>query len=71
MDFKDSKMHKENNSLKKICFVCKEQINQNEFEYNMQVNLPVCNKCKGTNEETKAIEEAFDSLADGLVCGCI
>ena len=64
-------MDKENNSLKKNCFICNNSLEENKYEYNKQVNLPVCNKCIGTDDEQKAVEDALDSLADGLLCGCI
>lgn len=56
---------------KNRCFVCKKEINRAKTELNPKVNLPVCNECKGTGEEKKVEEEYLDSLADGLVCGCI
>jgi len=38
---------------------------------NKTVMLPVCKNCIGTAEEKQKEEEYLDSLADGLVCGCI
>jgi len=38
---------------------------------NTEVNLPVCNACSGTDKEKETVVEFLDSLADGLVCGCI
>ena len=53
------------------CFVCKTEINPATASRNSMVNLPVCNNCKGTKKEKETEEEYLDSLADGLVCGCI
>lgn len=55
----------------KKCFVCKKQVTGEEFTINKKVYLPVCSSCKGTSKEKQTEEEYFDSLADGLVCGCI
>jgi len=56
---------------KKQCFVCKKNYPADEISVNNEVLLPVCNKCKGTEKEKQTVEEYLDSLADGLVCGCI
>ena len=56
---------------KNVCFVCKKEFYSVKTELNPAVNLPVCSNCKGTREEKKMEEEYLDSLADGLVCGCI
>lgn len=53
------------------CFVCKQPIKHTIITYNRKVNLPVCEKCAGTQEEKLAETEALDSLADDFVCGCI
>ena len=53
------------------CFVCKKEINNVTTSRNLTVNLLVCDQCKGTKNEKEAEEEYLDSLADGLVCGCI
>jgi NAD-dependent SIR2 family protein deacetylase len=53
------------------CFVCQQAIEDEEKTINKITNLPVCNKCKGTEAEKKAEQEALDSLAEGFVCGCI
>lgn len=58
------------NSFAKKCFVCEELLNEVENK-NLATNLPVCNNCKGTDKEKQKEKEAFDSLADGFVCGCI
>ena len=55
----------------KRCFVCNIEVNIENSEFNQEVNLPVCKKCKGTPSEKEKIAELLDSLADGLVCGCI
>ena len=55
----------------KKCFVCGNEVPVNLYELNKDVNMPVCINCKGTDEEKTKIEELLDSLADGLVCGCI
>ena len=61
----------ETKNIKNTCFVCHSAVASENSEINKEVYLPVCNSCKGTNEEKKAVEEQLDSLADGLVCGCI
>jgi hypothetical protein len=53
------------------CFVCRMDVTGENPELNTEVNLPVCNHCKGTKEEKETVAEFLDSLADGLVCGCI
>ena len=55
----------------KKCFVCSEPVDNVSYELNKEVNMPVCNNCKGTEKEKEIVEEMLDSLADGLVCGCI
>lgn len=55
----------------KKCFVCKEEVSKEDSELNIEVNLPVCKNCKGTEKEKETVAEYLDSLADGLVCGCI
>lgn len=57
--------------LKNTCFVCKQPVSSENSELNTTVNLPVCVECKSTDAEKKSEKEAFDSLADGFVCGCI
>lgn len=59
------------NKANKTCFVCKKSLQEVDFEMNTEVWLPVCMQCKGTEAEKKTVEEYLDSLADGLVCGCI
>lgn len=58
-------------NIKNTCFVCKKSITIENSELNLMVNLRVCKKCKGTKKEKQTEEEYLDSLADGLVCGCI
>jgi hypothetical protein len=53
------------------CFVCEMGITPNNSSLNKQVNLPVCNECKGTQQEKKKINELLEGLAEGFVCGCI
>jgi predicted nucleic acid-binding Zn ribbon protein len=53
------------------CFVCGSLIDPDQQERNKQINLPVCEKCKGTPEEKKAVDELNEEMADGFVCGCI
>ncbi len=55
----------------KKCFVCQNEFLNNQLELNNEVNLLVCNSCKGTEKEKETVAELLDSLADGLVCGCI
>jgi NAD-dependent SIR2 family protein deacetylase len=57
--------------FKNRCFVCKEEIDQDKIKRNSTVNLPVCENCNGTDKEKDMEEEYLDSLADGLICGCI
>ena len=58
-------------SIKNTCFVCQREVTPENSSINKEVYLPVCNFCKETDKEKKAVEEQLDSLADGLVCGCI
>jgi hypothetical protein len=57
--------------LKKKCFVCKVEVSEENSLLNTEVNLPVCINCKETVKEKETVAELLDSLADGLVCGCI
>ena len=57
--------------LNKKCFVCHIDVPSDNLELNVVVNLFVCDNCKGTPKEKDAVAELLDSLADGLVCGCI
>jgi len=58
-------------STTKKCFVCQTETYKDNSELNLDVNLPVCNNCKGTKIEKEKVLELLDSLADGFVCGCI
>ena len=58
-------------NTEKQCFVCKTNYPANETSINKEVYLPVCENCHGTEKEKQTVEEYLDSLADGLVCGCI
>jgi hypothetical protein len=58
-------------SIKTTCFVCKTKITPATSELNPLVNLPVCKRCKGTEQEKNEAKEVLDSLANGFVCGCI
>ncbi|HEY3369251.1 MAG TPA: hypothetical protein VGK10_00305 [Prolixibacteraceae bacterium] len=53
------------------CFVCGKETDPQNKQKNKQLNLPVCNDCRGTEAEEKAIEELIEGMADGFVCGCI
>jgi hypothetical protein len=57
--------------LNKKCFVCQKNVPTDKLELNTEVNLMVCEICKGSPNEKEAVAELLDSLADGLVCGCI
>lgn len=59
-----------NNKLFK-CFVCDAAIHDDKVSYHEQVNLPVCQSCKGSDEENEKAKELLEGLADGFVCGCI
>lgn len=52
------------------CFVCEEPVDK-DCSRNSSVNLPVCEKCKGTNREMEKVQELLEGMADGFVCGCI
>ncbi len=58
-------------SFKNTCFVCNKKLSDGNYEINQQVFLPVCMQCRETENERKKIAECLDSLADGLICGCI
>ncbi len=55
----------------KNCFVCQTETTKENSILNKEVNLPVCKNCTGTPMEKEKVLELLDSLADGLVCGCI
>ena len=58
-------------SIAKRCFVCQTETKKENLVLNQEVNLPVCKSCKDTPAEKEKVAELLDSLADGLVCGCI
>jgi len=53
------------------CFVCELEVAAGYWQINNEVLLPVCNECIGTGKEKEKVEKYLDSLADGLICGCI
>lgn len=53
------------------CFVCGKEIDPEKTERNKQLNLPVCDDCRGTEREKKAVDDDLESMAEGFVCGCI
>lgn len=53
------------------CFVCGIEIDPDLTERNINLNLPVCSDCQGTEKEQKMIQELNEGMADGFVCGCI
>lgn len=57
--------------LNKRCFVCMIEVNKENSTLNPEVNLPVCESCKGSEKEKETVIEYLDSLAEDLVCGCI
>ncbi|MBK3519058.1 hypothetical protein [Carboxylicivirga marina] len=62
-------IHKVNKSIK--CFVCEKAIQDNEVKYHTKVNMPVCEKCNGSEKEKLKAAQLLDGLAEGFVCGCI
>lgn len=58
-------------SFNKMCFVCKKEVSSDNSKLNIEVNLPVCESCSGSDKEKETVKELLDSLADGFVCGCI
>jgi hypothetical protein len=57
--------------MKKKCFVCQVQLSMENMKVNQELMLHVCNDCRGTEKEKKAVQEFNESLADGFICGCI
>ncbi len=53
------------------CFVCGKEIDPQTTKKNLEINLPVCEVCSGTEEEKKAVSDLNEGMADGFVCGCI
>ena len=58
-------------SLKRNCFVCQVETDDSNSKLNNEVYLPVCKNCEGSDNEKVKVMELLESLADGLVCGCI
>lgn len=59
------------NDFSTQCFVCQETIDSKTACRNQTLNLPVCEKCRGTKAEKDKEKELTEGLADGFVCGCI
>ena len=59
------------NDFTSRCFVCQKKLDPAKASKNLALNLPVCEACKGTDEEKDKARELTDGLADGFVCGCI
>lgn len=57
--------------INKRCFVCNTELSKVKWELNYEVNLSVCESCKGSENEKAKVKELLESLADGFVCGCI
>ncbi|HAX93072.1 MAG TPA: hypothetical protein DCY25_03830 [Bacteroidales bacterium] len=55
----------------KVCFVCNRLLEESSFKMNPVVMKPICPNCSGTSQEKQKEEDLLDSLADGLICGCI
>jgi hypothetical protein len=53
------------------CFVCDAPVDAQTAAKNKELNLPVCDHCKDTEEEKRAVREMNEGLAEGFVCGCI
>jgi ribosome-binding protein aMBF1 (putative translation factor) len=53
------------------CFVCGTEVDPAIAKKNEQFNLPVCDKCDGTDREKEAIAGLLEGMAEGFVCGCI
>lgn len=52
------------------CFVCEEPVDV-ACTRHPEINLPVCEKCRGTELEQEAVRKLQEGMADGFVCGCI
>ena len=59
------------NDFSTRCFVCQKEIDQGKAQKNMELNLPVCKQCEGSEKEKKKVKELTEGLADDFVCGCI
>jgi len=59
------------NATARICFVCDIPIDSQNFTYNKKVNMPVCDACRGTEQEAAKVADLLEGLAEGFTCGCI
>ncbi len=59
------------NDFTSECFVCEKKLDPAKTSKNLVLNLPVCEACKGTDEEKEMVSRQTDELADGFVCGCV
>jgi len=59
------------NDFTSRCFVCQKHLDSIKATKNPELNLPVCEQCKGKDEEKAMVSKLTDGLADGFVCGCI
>jgi hypothetical protein len=59
------------NDFTSRCFVCQKKLGSMKTAKNQELNLPVCEQCKGTDEEKEMVKRLTDELADGFVCGCM
>ncbi|WP_088655032.1 hypothetical protein [Geofilum rhodophaeum] len=64
-------MEKEAPSVGRKCFVCGKDLTREDYIVHPKTNLPECRACIGSEAEEKAVREAFDSLGEDFVCGCI
>lgn len=55
----------------KTCFVCQSAVGKDKYTMNMNVMLPVCKACQGSEAERSKESELLESLGDGQICGCI
>ena len=55
----------------KICFVCEKQTLSKSITYHPKIHLPVCDTCRGSEQEEAKVEELLEGLAEDFVCGCI
>ena len=55
----------------RLCFVCNRFLEESNFKMNPVIMKPVCLNCSDTIQEKQKEAELLDSLADGLICGCI
>ena len=55
----------------KVCFVCNRFLEESKFKMNPVVMKPVFLNCSNTSQEKQKEADLLDSLADGLICGCI